>query len=125
VLASPVKPGCHLTTVKTVNDSIVQRSKMRHWPPHDLRRTAASKMRAMGVSRRVVQALLNHKDGSITAVYDRYGMDPEKLEAVNAWGQRVETIVGSRAPSSVVPFPCWHLGSRTRDGELAKDMQST
>lgn len=40
---------------------------------HDLRRTAASKMRAMGASRRIVQAVLNHKDRSVTAVYDRYG----------------------------------------------------
>jgi integrase len=105
VLASPVKPGCHLTTVKTVNDSIVQKSKMKHWTPHDLRRTAASKMRAMGVSRRVVQALLNHKDGSITAVYDRYGMDPEKEAALTAWGRRVEEIVGGGSPGAVVEFP--------------------
>jgi hypothetical protein len=68
----------------------------------------------MGVSRRVVQALLNHKDGSITAVYDRYGMDPEKLEAVNAWGRRVETIVSGEAPGAVVAFPVGASGIETR-----------
>jgi integrase len=35
---------------------------MRTWTPHDLRRTAASKMRSLGVDRRVVQGILNHKD---------------------------------------------------------------
>lgn len=105
VLESPYKPGTHLTTVTTANRGILRRSKMRPWSPHDLRRTAASKMRALGVSRRVVQAILNHKDQSITAVYDRYGMDPEKVDALRLWGERVETIVDGGAPGFVVPFP--------------------
>jgi integrase len=66
---------------------------MKHWTPHDLRRTAASKMRAMNVPRPVVQAILNHKDRSVTAVYDRYGQDPEKREALCIWARRVEEIV--------------------------------
>lgn len=105
-------PG--LTTVKTANHGILRRSKMRPWSPHDLRRTAASKMRALGVSRRVVQAILNHKDQSITAVYDRYGMDPEKVEALRLWGERVEAIVGGGAPGAVVPFPALPVAVVTR-----------
>ncbi|HSO52716.1 MAG TPA: integrase arm-type DNA-binding domain-containing protein, partial [Actinomycetes bacterium] len=55
-LESGRKPGHHLTTVKTAQNAIVRRHGMRHWTPHDLRRSAASKMRAMGVPRLVVQA---------------------------------------------------------------------
>ena len=89
VLASPYKRGAHLKSLKTVNYTIVRRAKMRPWTPHDLRRTAASKMSAQGVPR-VLQAILNHKDRSVTAVYDRYSLDREKREALAAWGRRVE-----------------------------------
>jgi integrase len=93
VLHSGRNPGHHLTTIKTAQQAILRRHRMRHWTPHDLRRTAASCMRAMGVSRLVVQAILNHRDRSVTAVYDRYGQDPEKKVALCAWGRRVEEIV--------------------------------
>jgi len=65
--------------------------------PHDLRRTAASYMTALGISRLVVQKILNHKEKGITAVYDRYGYDREKRKALDTWGRKVESIVtGSR-----------------------------
>jgi Phage integrase family len=94
---------------------LVRRNEMQHWTPHDLRRTAASKMRAMGVERVVVQAILNHKDRSVTAVYDRYGLDPEKREALTAWGRRVEQIVGGEPRARVVEFTA-RRGSRELEG---------
>ena len=104
VLESPRKPGRHLTTIKTANQGILRRCEMEHWSPHDLRRTAATKMRALGVSRRTVQGILNHKDRSVTAVYDRYGADPEKREALCTWGQRVEEIVADGNQQTVAQF---------------------
>jgi integrase len=104
VLDSGRNPGHHLTTIKTAQQAILRRNGMRHWTPHDLRRSAASKLRAMGVSRLVVQAILNHKDRSVTAVYDRYGQDLEKREALCAWGRRVEEIVGGNGRVAVVEF---------------------
>jgi integrase len=47
-------------------------------------------MSAQGTPRRVLQAILNHKDRSVTAVYDRYSLDRETREALAAWGRRVE-----------------------------------
>ena len=105
VLESPRKTGTHLTTVRTARLTILDRTGMRPWTPHDLRRTAASKMRAMGVSRLVVQGILNHKDRSVTAVYGRYGADPEKQRALTGWGRRVEEIAGGGQPGArVVAF---------------------
>jgi len=52
--------------------------KIDHFTPHDLRRTAASKMASEGVSRLVVSKILNHKDQGVTAVYDRHSYDLEK-----------------------------------------------
>jgi hypothetical protein len=92
---------------------------MRPWSPHDLRRTAASKMSAQGVPRRVLQAILNHKDRTVTAVYDRYSLDREKIEAVKAWGRRVEEIVVGGGQGAVVPFPA-RLSSSIADREAPK-----
>lgn len=114
VLPSPFKRGAHLTSLKTVNDTIVRKTGMRPWTPHDLRRTAASKMSAEGVPRRVLQAILNHKDRSVTAVYDRYRLDRERREALSAWGRRVEEIVGGGPAGTVVEFPAVREVQRVR-----------
>ena len=71
------------------------RSKVANCTPHDFRRTAASLMTGMGVSRLTVKKLLNHVDNEITAVHDRHSYDSEKRLALEAWGRRVEEIVTS------------------------------
>jgi integrase len=62
--------------------------------PHDLRRTAASHMSGMGISRLVVSKILNHVEAGVTAVYDRHSYDAEKRTALVAWGRRIEEIIG-------------------------------
>jgi integrase len=69
--------------------------------PHDLRRTAASHMTSIGISRLVVSKILNHAEPGVTAVYDRHSYDGEKREALAAWGARLEEIVGG----NVVKLP--------------------
>ena len=76
--------------------------------PHDLRRTAASKMTGMGIPRLTVSKLLNHAEAGITQIYDRHSYDPEKKQALDAWGARVEQIVAGKpsdlADEKVVPM---------------------
>jgi integrase len=62
--------------------------------PHDLRRTVASHMTSMGIARLTVSKLLNHAERGVTAVYDRYGYDREKMDAVVVWARRLEEMVG-------------------------------
>lgn len=64
--------------------------------PHDLRRTAASHMTSIGISRLVVSKILNHAEPGITAVYDRHSYDFEKRAALDAWGGRLEEIIAVR-----------------------------
>ncbi len=61
--------------------------------PHDLRRTAASRMTEMGIPRLVVCKILGHFDGSITGVYDRFEYWPQKKHALDAWAARLQEIV--------------------------------
>jgi integrase len=75
------------------------------WIFHDLRRTAASGMAGMGIPPHVVEAVLNHKSGSIkgvAAVYNRYSYSTEKRQALEAWSRRLDVIVTGAAAANVV-----------------------
>lgn len=69
---------------------------------HDLRRTAASHMTALGHSRLVVGKVLNHTDDSITAVYDRHSYEKEKRLALEAWARKITSIIEKKQDSNVV-----------------------
>jgi integrase len=66
------------------------------WRNHDLRRTAATLMAKLGVSRFVITRVLNHADSSVTGVYDRYEYLAEKRHALELWGSHLENLI---APS--------------------------
>lgn len=52
---------------------------------HDLRRTATTHMSSRGLGRDVRSRILNHKDLSMDAVYDRYAYFDEKAAALAEW----------------------------------------
>lgn len=68
---------------------------LRHWTPRDLRRTAASHMTGLGVSRLVVSRVLNHAERGVTAIYDRHSYDAEKRAALEAWEQKLRALIAS------------------------------
>lgn len=69
--------------------------ELNHFTPHDLRRTAATHMTAIGISRLVVSKILNHVDSSITSIYDRHSYDAEKKHALDAWGMKLKQLIDS------------------------------
>lgn len=74
---------------------IQARSETSEWRFHDLRRTAASGMARLGIAPHVVEKVLNHISGTISgiaAVYNRYGYDAERREALEAWGKCLEEM---------------------------------
>jgi integrase len=78
------------------------------WHIHDLRRTAATGMRSLGVDRLIVSKVLNHAEAGITKTYDRYAADPEKGQALQRWSEYVRNIVDPGVGSGKVV----KLGSR-------------
>ena len=67
---------------------------------HDLRRTAATRMAECGVNPYTISLVLNHvsaRRGTITGkVYNQYSYDREKREALERWGERLESIESAR-----------------------------
>ncbi len=92
VFASPRREGPHITAVQKAAARIAKRADIQ-FVPHDLRRTAASLMTLMGISRLVVSKILNHVESGITAVYDRHSYDAEKRQALVRWAGRMDEIL--------------------------------
>lgn len=69
--------------------------KFEPWTFHDIRRTVASGMARLNVAVHVVEAVLNHRSGSIkgvAAVYNRYDYADEKRDALSAWADHLVSI---------------------------------
>jgi integrase len=75
---------------------------MERFTPHDLRRTVATRMRELGISRGDVKMVLNHVETDVTARYDRYDGLTEKRRALDLWGKRLDQIIGGPLARNVV-----------------------
>jgi integrase len=76
---------------------------MERFTPHDLRRTVATRMRELGISRGDVMMVLNHVETDVTARYDKYDGLAEKRRALDLWAARLEQIIaGDLSASNVV-----------------------
>ncbi len=63
------------------------------WTPHDLRRTAATLMTAMGVLPEVAEKCLNHTEESrVKRTYQRHSYESEKREAWRLLGERLDLL---------------------------------
>ncbi|MFC1830597.1 tyrosine-type recombinase/integrase [Thermodesulfobacteriota bacterium] len=71
---------------------------------HDLRRTVASKMAEIHVPESTISKVLNHAEGGVTKIYNRYSYLPEKADALQKWADRLDRILGRKETAKVVPI---------------------
>lgn len=71
------------------------------WTVHDLRRTCATEMGRLGVSRFTISKVLNHADRSVTGIYDRHSYLEEKRAALEVWADYLVGLTRS-ATANVV-----------------------
>ena len=50
----------------------------------------------------VISQILNHREGGITQIHDRYSYDREKRMALAKWDERLRQIVTGEASTKVV-----------------------
>lgn len=75
------------------------------WRLHDLRRTAATGMAALGIAPHIVERVLNHISGTqsgLVGVYQRHEYRAERKAAIVAWDKHVEAVVSRRKLASNV-----------------------
>ncbi len=88
----------HLGNVQKHVDAIRERAEVDFWL-HDLRRTVATRLADLGVSRFLIGKVLNHTSASevglprVTRVYDRHQYDDEKRDALERWSDRLQSIL--------------------------------
>lgn len=67
---------------------------VRRFTPHDLRSTAKSQMRALGVPRDITEMCLNHKLSGIEGIYDVHTYFEERKQALSVWAKFLVEIEG-------------------------------
>jgi integrase len=90
------------TAAKAADEPLdMERHSLPHWTLHDLRRSVSTHLRdgeVMGerdrVDRLTISKILNHAEGGMTRLYDRYSSDPEKRRALEAWAAVIERRCG-------------------------------
>lgn len=79
-------------------------SRVPNWSWHDIRRTVATEMSKLGIPIHVVEAILNHKSGTVSgivAVYQQNQFDEERQQAMTRWCHKLAAIVaGETVPVS-------------------------
>lgn len=72
---------------------------------HDIRRTAATRMVELGVLPAIVDCILGHAQGQVTATYIRHMPLVEMRRALHIWANHLDTLVGRASGAEVLPFP--------------------
>jgi integrase len=74
------------------------------WVNHDLRRVVRTGLSALRVEHNVAEAILAHQPPGIVRTYNLHEYEDEKAEALEAWAQRLATIVNPEpaAPAKVI-----------------------
>ncbi len=69
------------------------------WTPHDLRRTAATKLSELGCPDEIIDAILNHAKKGVIGIYNRNKYDKEKQEWLTKWSAHLEGLVNIKSDS--------------------------
>ena len=76
------------------------------WTLHDLRRTFATNLAALGIAPHVVERLLNHSSGTISgvaAIYNKFQYMDEMRAAIALWEERLASLLAQQAPANLPP----------------------
>jgi integrase len=69
--------------------------EVRRFTPHDLRSTAKSHMRQLGIPRDITEMCLNHKLSGVEGIYDIHTYFEERKAALAKWGDYLKQIESS------------------------------
>ena len=78
--------------------------KVENWRLHDLRRSAASHMQALGTDVETIKTILGHKAvGGVTGIYARHAYTAESVAALERWGEFLANLL-TPEPAKVIPI---------------------
>ena len=81
---------------------------IEQWTPHDLRRTFATQLgESLQIDPVVIEKCLGHKMPKIMATYNKNEMLPQRKEALELWGRRIESLISDKDD---IDFPISNAG---------------
>ncbi len=102
VFASP-RTSRHIVSLSNAIERFRDDSGIYDWCPHDLRRTAATHMGRLGVSRVAIGRILNHAERGVTAIYDRSTGEVDVEHGLTVWASQLELILRSNSSDITAP----------------------
>jgi integrase len=79
-----------------------KKMELAHFTPHDLRRTFSTFLAQLGFSDEIINIVTNHKKQGVISIYNRYKYDKEKQQALEAWEQKLISIITVDNGNSIV-----------------------
>lgn len=73
---------------------------------HDIRRTCSTGMASIGVPQHVIDRIMNHIDRRVSHIYNRYGYDREKRDALQAWADFLDEVLKYSQMHKVLEMDC-------------------
>ena len=98
--SGPLQHPIRGDSVSTALTRAIKEARIAHFSSHDLRRTAATNISALGHTDDLVGRILNHKNRTVTGRYNRYSYLDEKREALDAWAGQLDMFVSSNQQSA-------------------------
>lgn len=93
------------------------------WTPHDLRRTGATMMTALGVLPEVAERCLNHlEENKIKRTYQRHSYQLEMAEAWHELGKHLEALASGEKAASLQQSTAEELGQKAIAFEIDSTM---
>jgi integrase len=114
---APLEQPISAMAVTRAMSRLVAELKISTVSPHDLRRTVGTELARMGLPVHVRALVLNHSPqtrGVTDAVYNRYGYDKEKRDALARWEKRLSNILTSKHTTCEKPDASLFTSTRRR-----------
>lgn len=92
----------HARSTKEARKKVQMESGIEGWTAHDLRRTARTLMSRLNIKPVVREKVLNHAQGGVQGVYDRYDYLQEKADALNKLANEIDRILGVYEPAKII-----------------------
>jgi integrase len=89
---------------QSCTNTLIKAAGTAHWTLHDLRRTFATNLAALGVPPHIVEKLLNHSEilRGVALIYNRYTFAKECHDAIELWENRLAKLLAPKTIHSQV-----------------------
>ena len=91
----------------TAASKVIDKLKIKHFVPHDLRRTVTSRMAEIGILDDMIDRVQNHLlivKGGVRKNYNHYAYDKEKQIVFETWERKLNSVIEGKEGAKVIPI---------------------